>query len=81
MLLGYCICYLSLLLEVVFCDHDHKYTFYDGQTQTYFHFSSENPLILILIHLKFTYVRAVVEVWEEAVTLRAAASISYCCEN
>jgi len=36
-----------------------------GRLKMYFHFSSENPLILMVTHLKSTCVGAAVEVWEE----------------
>jgi len=36
-----------------------------GKLKIYFHFSSENLLILIVTHLKSTCVETAVEVWEE----------------
>ena len=54
-----------------------------GKLKIYFHFSSENLLILIVTHLKSTCVGTAVEVgqqWRSAqgtVTRRAASSVSY----
>jgi len=36
-----------------------------GRFKIYFHFSSANPLILIVTHLKSTCVGTAVEIWEE----------------